>query len=149
MGNLNQHPMVKHHPLLASTYFVGNIHLNEQLVKISSTNIRTLLQLIPLKEKISKGKQLKGEIDFHLLNFHFAAAGTSTGGKASFFHPARASNALKWITVPVLKCLSISELLPNTISGMCDVSSFCSHLHAFITCLKDSLKTHQLKVTVC
>jgi len=31
----------------------------------------------------------------YLLNFHLAAAGTSTGGKASCFQPQRASNALK------------------------------------------------------
>lgn len=31
----------------------------------------------------------------YLLDFHFAAAGTSTGGRASCFQPIKASNALK------------------------------------------------------
>ena len=64
----------------------------------------------------------------NLLNFHFAAAGTSTGGKASCFHPVRASKALKWILMPLFTCLRTKELSPKTISGKCDVWSFSSHL---------------------
>ena len=63
-----------------------------------------------------------------LLFFHLAAAGTSTGGNASFFHSWRASKALKWIWIPEALWISSNELSPNTISGRCVVPSIFSHL---------------------
>lgn len=65
---------------------------------------------------------------YNLLNFQCAAAGTSTGGRASFFQPSKASKALKWILVPLLMCLRTKQLSPNIISGKWVVSSFSSHL---------------------
>lgn len=51
------------------------------------------ISTVILEERLMWEKRER-EINY-LLNFHFAAAGTSTGGKASCFQPARASNALK------------------------------------------------------
>jgi hypothetical protein len=64
----------------------------------------------------------------NLLNFHFAAAGISTGGSASFFHPLRAWSALKWSFMPVCRCWRDRELSPKTISGKCVVWSSSSKL---------------------
>ena len=82
------------------------------------------LQMLSNMTWVNKGSTV---ID-NLLNFHFAAAGTSTGGNASSFHALSASSALKCNLMPVWVCSRDKKLSPKTISGKCVVWSPSSKL---------------------